>query len=407
MPAKTSMKQHITITLLFLTFVLSYNKGYSQRKDPPFLNANAEHWVDSVFNSLNPHQRMGQLFMLGVQSNKNKKYEEEIADEICNFNIGGVMFLKGGPVRQANLTNYYQSLAQTPMMIAIDGEWGLAMRLDSTIRFPRQMTLGAMKDYSLIYKMGTEIARQCKRMGIHINFAPVADVNNNPLNPVISNRSFGEDKTEVATKSIIYMKALQDNGILATAKHFPGHGDATADSHLELPVINQTKEEMDSVELYPFKELISEGLGSIMVAHLNIPAYDTAKNMATTLSKNVVTHLLKEKLGFKGVVFTDALNMKGVSKFYKPGVVDVKALLAGNDVLLDAQDVAKAEVEITKALQKQEITQEEIDARVKKILTAKYWLGLNEYHPIEINNLVDDLNTIDAQMLDRRLFRSS
>ncbi len=378
-----------------------------QTTNPPFMYGDSGHWVDSVFNSLSPQQRIGQLFMVGVLSNKGKKFEEEIADEICNYNIGGIMFLKGNPTHQVNLTNYYQQHAQTPLMIAIDGEWGLAMRLDSTLRFPHQMTLGAMKDYTLVYKMGKEIARECKRMGIHINFAPVADVNNNPLNPVISNRSFGEDKKDVALRSTIYMNALQDNGILATAKHFPGHGDANADSHLELPVINRSIKELDSIELFPFKALIDAGLGSMMVAHLEIPAMDTTANTPSSLSLKVVTELLKNKMKFKGLVFTDGLNMKGVTKYYKPGKLEVKALLAGNDVLLDIQDITKAIVEINSAIQSGEISQKDIDEKVRKILATKYWLGLNDYHPVETSNLLEDLHHPDAEILDRQLFRSS
>jgi len=385
----------------------SGNKNLFANEDPAFLSVDGDHWVDSVFNSLDHTQRLGQLFMLGVYSNKNKKYEDEIANQVCNYNVGGIMFLKGGPIRQANLTNRLQENATTPMMIAIDAEWGLAMRLDSTIRFPHQMTLGAIKDYTLIYKMGAEIARECKRMGINVNFAPVADVNNNPKNPVIGNRSFGEDKTEVTLRALLYMKALQENGVLATAKHFPGHGDADADSHLELPVIKQSLAELDSVELFPFKTMISSGLAGMMVAHLSIPALDTAAHTPTTLSKSVVTKLLREQMGFKGLIFTDALNMKGVTKYYEPGIVDVKALIAGNDILLDTQDLAKAIEEINKAIVKGELNQDDIDARVKKILKVKYWLGLNNYKPVETKNLLNDLNTPDAEILNRQLFRSS
>ncbi len=400
-------KNRLYVALLLLAFYGMHANG--QTANPPFLYEDSGHWVDSVFASLSPQQRLGQLFMLGVLSNKSKKFEDEIADEICNYNIGGIMFLKGGPVKEANLTNFFQQHAQTPLMIAIDGEWGLAMRLDSTIRFPHQMTLGAMKDYTLIYRMGKEIARECKRMGIHINFAPVADVNNNPLNPVISNRSFGEDRVEVALRSSIYMKALQDNGILATAKHFPGHGDVNADSHLELPVINRTAKELDSIELYPFKALIDGGLGSMMVAHLDIPALDTGANTPSSLSRNVVTNLLKNKLGFKGLVFTDGLIMKGVTQYYKPGKLEVKALLAGNDVLLDVQSVTKAILEINNAIKSGELSQVEIDAKVKKILAVKFWLGLNNYHAVDADpkRLMADLHHPDAEILNRQLFRSS
>ncbi|MFH1319558.1 MAG: glycoside hydrolase family 3 N-terminal domain-containing protein [Bacteroidota bacterium] len=373
---------------------------------PPFLCCETE-WADSVFASLAPDERIAQLFMVAAYSNKGKADVDKISKLINNYNIGGLIFFKGAPVRQAKLTNYYQSIAKTPLLIAIDAEWGLAMRLDSTIKFPYQMTLGAIRDDDLIYEMGAEIARQCKRLGIHVNLAPVVDVNNNPLNPVINFRSFGENKYKVARKGIAYMKGLQDNGVLSNAKHFPGHGDTDTDSHKALPILTHTKKRMDTLELYPFKELIKQGLGSIMTAHLHIPAYQTEKNTASSLSKNIVSDLLMDSLGFKGLVFTDALNMKGVSSYFEPGIVDVKALLAGNDVLLYPQDVPKAISGIKLAIEKGEITQVEIDKRCKKILMAKQWAQLNDYQPVEIDYLHKDLNNKTAALLNRKLVESS
>lgn len=291
--------------------------------------------------------------------------------------------------------------------MAMDAEWGLAMRLDSTVKFPRQMTLGAMQDDSLVYQMGREIARECKRLGMQINFAPVVDINNNPLNPVISNRSFGENKLNVTRKAMMYMKGMQDEGVLANAKHFPGHGDTESDSHKTLPVIKASRARLDTLELYPFKELFANGLASIMVAHLSIPALDTTPNQASTLTKRIVTGLLKDTLGFRGLVFTDALNMKGVSKFYQPGEVELKALLAGNDVLLFAEDVPTAITEIKAAIARGEISQEEVDSRCLKILKAKEWAGLNHYHKIKLKNLTEDLNTPAADLLNRKLTEAS
>jgi len=382
--------------------VVAQNTGSS----PVFVKSE-NRWVDSIMQTLTPDQRIAQLFMVAAYSDIKKQKPEEIKKLIKKYKIGGLIFFQGGPVRQAQLTNYYQSISKVPLLISIDGEWGLAMRLDSTVEFPRQMTLGAIQNDSLIYEMGKEIARECKRIGIHVNLAPVVDINNNPLNPVISNRSFGEDKYNVTRKSFMYMKGLQDEGVLACAKHFPGHGDTESDSHKTLPTINSSKERMDTLELYPFKELINKGLGSMMVAHLFIPAYDTTANQASTLSKNVVTDLLKNQLQFKGLVFTDALNMKGVSKFYKPGEVDVKALLAGNDVLLFSEDIPKAIAEIKKAIARGDISQQEIDDRCKKILEAKQWVGLNHYEPIKLKNLYNDLHNINAELINRRLTEQS
>ncbi|HEU4716247.1 MAG TPA: glycoside hydrolase family 3 N-terminal domain-containing protein [Bacteroidia bacterium] len=370
---------------------------------PPFLENETDRWVDSVMKTMTQDEKIGQLFMVAAWSNKDAKHTKEITDLIAKNHIGGLIFMQGGPVRQAQLTNKYQKLSKIPLMIAMDAEWGLSMRLDSTVQFPREMTMGAMDDDSLVYKMGIEMARECKRLGVNVSFSPVADVNCNPANPVIGTRSFGENKFMVAHKAVMYMKGLQDGGVMACGKHFPGHGDTDSDSHKTLPVINHDKARMDSVELFPFKQLIRNGLGSMMVAHLYIPAYDTTTNLATTLSKNVVTGLLKEQLGFRGLVFTDALNMKGVSQFYKPGEVDLKALLAGNDVLLFSGDVPKAVAMIRGSIAKGELTQADVDAHCRKILAAKKWLGLDKKKTVKQKNLWEDLNTPGAAWLCRQM----
>lgn len=392
------------VLLLFAFF--SFIDPTPKRKDPDFISIQNK-WVDSIFNSLTPKERLGQLFMVAAYSNKDLKHVKEIKELIVNYNIGGLIWMQGGPVRQGQLANYYQTLAKTPLMYSIDGEWGLAMRLDSTPRYPKQMTLGAIQNDSLIYQMGRQIARECKRLGIHVNFAPVADVNNNPLNPVIGMRSFGENKYKVAQKAYMYMQGLQDEHVMANGKHFPGHGDTESDSHKTLPYMAHTRERLDSLELYPFQYLFDRGLGSVMVAHLNIPSLDTTKNMPSTLSPNVVNDLLKTKMGYKGLIFTDALNMKGVSKFYAPGLVDVKALLAGNDVLLFSGDVAKAMDEISKAIKEGKITQAEIDERCKKILKAKYWCGMNVKQEIVTRNLTKELNTKQSEELNDKLAEAS
>ena len=364
-------------------------------------------WVDSVLTSLTQEQKIAQLFMVAAYSNKGEKHLKEIEFLIENYHIGGLMFLQGGPVRQLRLTNRYQSLSQVPLMIAQDAEWGVSMRIDSTIRFPWQMTLGAIQDDSLIYQMGRQIGKECKRLGVHVNFAPVVDVNSNPNNPIINNRSFGEDPQRVAQLSLAYMQGLQDEGVLACAKHFPGHGDTDSDSHKTLPTINHSKERLDSMELIPFKYLFDKGLGSVMVAHLNIPSLDDTDSLASTLSKKVVTDLLKEELAFDGLVFTDALNMKGVSNFYEPGEVDLKALLAGNDVLLFAQDVPKAIVKIKEAIEKNIISQEYVDERCRKILMAKQWFGLDESIHLSEGNLLEDKKKKESRLLNQDLIEKS
>ncbi|MCC9167820.1 serine hydrolase [Pontibacter sp. XAAS-A31] len=345
--------------------------------------------------------------MIPVYSNRDQAHIDSVSNLIKTYKVGGVIFFQGGPVRQAKMTNRFQSENKVPLMVSIDGEWGLSMRLDSTVRFPYQMSMGGIQDEKLLYEMGAEIARQCKRMGINVNFAPTVDINNNANNPVIGFRSFGEDKYNVARKSIAYMKGMQDQHVLASAKHFPGHGDTNVDSHYGLPVIHFSRIRLDSTELYPFRELIKNGLGSVMVAHMNIPVLDNTPNLASTLSKSIVTDLLKEELGFRGLVFTDALNMQGVAKFYPPGVVDVKALLAGNDVMLNTMDVKTTIAEVKNAIANKEITQEEIDARCRKVLTAKQWMGLDKWQPIETAHLIEDLNNPHAQYLNRQLTEQS
>ncbi|TNF32138.1 MAG: hypothetical protein EP314_00365, partial [Bacteroidetes bacterium] len=292
---------------------------------------------------------------------------------------------------------------KVPLMIAMDAEWGIGMRLDSTIDYPRQMAFGAIQDDKLLYDFGAETARQMKRMGMHINFAPVVDVNSNAENPVIGTRSFGENKFRVAEKGIAVMKGMQDNGIMACAKHFPGHGDTDSDSHLTLPIIKHNYARIDSLELYPFKQAIKAGIGSMMVAHLYIPELDTTKNLASTLSPKIVNGLLKDSLGFEGLIFTDALNMKGVSKYFGPGEVELKAFLAGNDVMEFAEDVPKAMQLIRAAVDSGLISQDEIDARCRKILEAKAWFGLDKYKPVALKNLVADLNNSRARAVHNRL----
>ncbi|GGK74639.1 beta-N-acetylglucosaminidase [Rufibacter glacialis] len=380
--------------------------AFNPKTDPPFMGAKMQ-WVDSVFKTLTPEERIAQLIMIPVYSNKNQAHVDSISRLITTYKVGGLIFFQGGPVRQAHMTNRYQKESKVPLMISIDGEWGLAMRLDSTTRFPYQMALGGIENEKLIYDMGAEIARQCQRMGIHVNFAPVIDVNNNANNPVIGFRSFGEDKYNVTRKAMAYVKGMQDNKVLANAKHFPGHGDTNVDSHYGLPVLHFSKMRLDSVELYPFRELMKNGLGSLMVAHMNIPVLDNTKDLASTLSKPIVTDLLKKEMGYKGLVFTDALNMQGVAKFYAPGIVDVKALLAGNDMLLNTMDVKTTIEEVKKAIANKEITQAEVDHRVRKVLAAKQWMGLDNFQPIETKNLISDLNNPTADHINRQLTEAS
>jgi len=364
-------------------------------------------WVDSVFAAMTFEQRLGQLFMVAAYSNKDQKHIDEISNLVKTENLGGLIFFQGGPNRQARLTNYYQAQSKTPLFIAMDAEWGIGMRLDSVPNFPKAMTLGAIQNHDLIYEMGAEIARQFKELGMHINFAPVVDVNSNPNNPVIGYRAFGENKEVVARRAVAYMKGLQENGIIANAKHFPGHGDTESDSHYTLPVIKHAEKRIWDVDLYPYQELFREDLMSVMVAHLNVPSLDNGSNIPTSLSKPVVTDLLQNRMNFQGLIFTDALNMKGVANLNKPGDVDLKALLAGNDVLLYSQDVPKAKVLIKEAVANGVIKESEINRRVKKILKAKYWAGLDKYKPIDTYKIAERLHTPKTNEVIEKLYAES
>ena len=393
--------------LLLIFFFVFYNNLFSQDIIQPVFYNEKSQWADSVLELLTLDEKIGQLFMVSAYSNKSAKHEDYIAKLVKKYKIGGLMFLQGGPKRQAKLTNYYQSISKIPLMIALDAEWGVAMRLDSALRFPWQMTLGATSDSNLIYEMGAEIARQCKLIGVNINFAPVVDVNSNPNNPIINNRSFGEDYKKVSSLSLAYMQGLQDNNVLACAKHFPGHGDTDKDSHKTLPVINHSKYRLKKIELQPFDYLIKNGLGSIMTAHLFIPSLDNNENTPISLSKNVVNGLLTEEMGFNGLKFTDGLNMKAVSDLYEPGELDVKALIAGNDIMLCAEDVPKAIKLIKKAINSGDISEQDINIKCKKILMAKSWMNLDDFQTIDINSIDDSLTTDKTRKINYGLIKSS
>jgi len=314
--------------------ILILSSGIAEAKqNPGFLKHSGDPWVDSVMMKLTLEQKIGQLFMIQAYSNKNNEHTKELLDLINKFQVGGIIFMQGGPVAQAKLCNKLQEASNIPLLVSIDAENGLGFRLDSTISYPVQMALGAITSDSLIYQMGYEIGEQCRMVGIHMNMAPVSDININPANPVINYRSFGENKLQVARKSWLYASGMQAAGVLATAKHFPGHGDTQADSHFDLPVIGQSKEELDSLELYPFSYLIKKGVGAIMTGHLQVPALEPNAKIPASLSSKIIKKKLKNEMGFDGLVITDAMNMKGVSNLYSSAESSVKALKAGNDMI--------------------------------------------------------------------------
>ncbi len=358
----------------------------------------AQKWADSTYATLSKDQRIAQLMVVRLSTIDSKTkvitfFDDKVSSLVKKYNIGGICVFQGSPVKQALMINKLQSKAKTPILMCIDAEWGVGMRItDSVLPLPKQMMLGALKDETIVYQYGKLVAEQCKRIGLQVNYAPVVDVNNNPNNPVINDRSFGEDKYKVAAFGIQYMKGMQDNGVMACAKHFPGHGDVSTDSHFDLPVINKSMAELDSLELYPFRKIFDAGIGSVMLAHLYIPAIDNTANRATSLSPANINGLMRKQLNYNGLTFTDALEMQGVKKFFPDGAASVQSLIAGNDMLCLPEDVPNAIKKIKDAIKKKQLSWNDIEQHCKKVLMAKYAYGLNELKPIDINNLTTDLN---------------
>ncbi|MBI9042723.1 glycoside hydrolase family 3 N-terminal domain-containing protein [Lutibacter sp.] len=399
------MTKRILFTFLLLNVCLLQAQGIDPLKTKDEFTQ--KKWVDSLLNSMTIEDKIGQLFMVQAYSNSDEKHYEGIDSLIEKYHIGGLIFMQGTPENQAVLTNRYQLKSKTPLLIGFDGEWGLDMRLKNTYRFPWNMTLGAIRDDKLIEDFGVQLGKHCKRLGIHINFAPVVDVNTNPENPIIGNRSFGESRENVTEKSIAFIKGMQSQNVLSSAKHFPGHGDTSTDSHKTLPVLDFDFSRLDSIEMYPYKSLIKNNLTSVMVAHLSVVALEPNSQLPTSLSYNVITNLLKKDLKFNGLILTDALNMKGAADYASPGDVDLAAFLAGNDILLIPENVPAAVLKIKNALDNKILTEERLNYSVEKILKAKFWAGLSASKYVELNNLQNDLNSINDELLHRKLVESS
>jgi beta-N-acetylhexosaminidase len=383
----------ITRLLLIFLSVFSLSNSFAQNN-----NVAAQNWADSVYKTLSNDERITQLMVVRLSSIDTKTktitfFDDKVKSLVKKYNIGSVCIFQGGPVKQAVIMNELQRMAKTPIMMSMDAEWGVGMRLtDSVLPLPKQMMLGAMKDQTIVYKFGQVVAEQCKRMGIQVNYAPVVDVNNNPNNPVINDRSFGEDKYKVAAYGIQYMKGMQESGVMACAKHFPGHGDVSVDSHLDLPVINKSMAQLDSLELYPFRQIFAAGISSVMLGHLYIPAIDNTPNRATSLSPKNINGLMRTTLGYQGLTFTDALEMQGVKKFFPNGEAAVQSLIAGNDMLCLVDDVPLALSKIKAAIKKKKLSYQDIELHCKKVLVAKYLYGLAALKPINTENLTADLN---------------
>ncbi|HEY4539681.1 MAG TPA: glycoside hydrolase family 3 protein [Faecalibacter sp.] len=396
------MKKYLFAILSSFTLFVN-----AQQDSPLYVDSIQLKWVDDQYQAMSLEEKVGQLFVVAAYSNRDVAHENEILKLIQEEHIGGLIFMQDQAVKQIELTNRYQAASKTPLIIGVDGEWGLAMRLKGVERFPWNMTFGALQDEQLVFEAGQQIGKQSNRMGIHFNFAPSVDVNVNPNNPIIGNRSYGSDPENVGKKGAAFMKGQQSMRVLASAKHFPGHGDTDQDSHKTLPLILANKADLEKYHVAPFRQLIKEGVQAVMVAHLNVPALEPDPKTPSTLSKKIITDYLKGELNFKGIVITDALNMDGVAKMYAPGEVDYRAFVAGNDMLLFSQGVKTGKQKIISAFEKGEITEERLAESVKKILMAKYLVGLHQFQPLVATNVIEDLNSDENLALTQKIFEQA
>ncbi len=393
--------------LILIAFFTSLSTVVAQKKAGFIEAVNAANpWADSVLATMSTREKIAQLMMPAAYSNKNGAHVAEIAQLVATYKVGGLCFFQGTAQKQAELTNYYQNLSATPLMISMDAEWGVGMRLDSVLNFPFQIALGAANNDSLTYRMGAEVARQFKLLGMHVNFAPVADVNSNPENPVINVRAFGEDKEEVTRQSIAYMRGLQDNGVLACAKHFPGHGNTDKDSHHEVPTLKMSRDTFYNIDLYPFKKLINNGLSSMMVSHLSVPALDSTGELAS-LSPKIADGLLRKELKFKGLVFSDGMQMKAVTHHYQSPQANLHALLAGNDMLVFPVEIPASIDTIERAVSSGVFPLQLLDQKCLRVLKAKYWLGLNGRKAVEQRDWSSALNTGSAKLVRTQLIEQA
>ncbi len=396
-----------TSLFIFLLVGSKINAQYQPKNISEEDLKKANQWVDTTYKNLSQDEKLGQLFIVALYTNKGENEINTVRNIVVNDKIGGLILMQDDAAREINLVNEFQQKSKVPLMIGMDAEWGVFQRIATAHKYPWAMTLGAIQDKNLIEQMSAKIAEDCHRMGINWDFAPVVDVNTNPNNPIIGNRSFGSEVNNVISSALAYSNGLQKNNILAAIKHFPGHGDTSTDSHLDLPVVSHQAERLNNIELAPFKALMDKGIGGVMVAHLYVPSLESAKGIPASVSKNIITGLLKEKLGFKGLIITDALNMGAVANKYNPGELDAMAFKAGNDIMLFSQGVASGKKLIQKAIDNGEISQSRVEESVKKILLTKYYLGLNHYTPKNPENINSDLNNDSHKVLVQNLYSNA
>ena len=402
------MKNNISCILVFVFGCVGYLQAqFSPKNITKDLDKKAVKYADSLYAKLSMDERIGQLYIVALYTNKDQNHISGVRKLVEQEKIGGIILMQDDAEQEIALVNEFQKKSRVPMLFGMDAEWGLYQRIKTAHKFPWAMTLGAIQDNNLVYEMASKIAEDAKKMGIYWNFAPVVDVNTNPKNPIIGNRSFGSDVQNVIAKSLAYAQGLQDNGVLAAIKHFPGHGDTDVDSHLDLPVVKHSLERLNKIELAPFKALMDKKIGGVMIAHLYVPQLEKGKNIPASISYDIVTNLLKNKFRYEGLVITDALNMNAVAKKYPAGELDLRAFKAGNDVLLFSQDVPTGKKLIKEAIQKGEISEKRLEESVKKILKTKYLLGLQNLRPLSSEGINNALNNDSHAKISEKLYANA
>ena len=402
------MKNNISCILVFIFGCVGYLQAqFAPKNITKDLDKKAVKYADSLYARLSMDERIGQLYIVALYTNKDQNHISGVRKLVEQERIGGIILMQDDAEQEIALVNEFQKKSRVPMLFGMDAEWGLYQRIKTAHKFPWAMTLGAIQDNNLVYEMASKIAEDAKKMGIYWNFAPVVDVNTNPKNPIIGNRSFGSDVQNVIAKSLAYAQGLQDNGVLAAIKHFPGHGDTDVDSHLDLPVVKHSLERLNKIELAPFKALMDKKIGGAMIAHLYVPQLEKGKNIPASISYDIVTNLLKNKFRYEGLVITDALNMNAVAKKYPAGELDLRAFKAGNDVLLFSQDVPTGKKLIKEAIQKGEISEKRLEESVKKILKTKYLLGLQNLRPLSSEGINNALNNDSHAKISEKLYANA
>ena len=402
------MKNNISCILVFIFGCVGYlHAQFSPKNITKDLDKKAVKYADSLYAKLSMDERIGQLYIVALYTNKDQNHISGVRKLVEQERIGGIILMQDDAEQEIALVNEFQKKSRVPMLFGMDAEWGLYQRIKTAHKFPWAMTLGAIQDNNLVYEMASKIAEDAKKMGIYWNFAPVVDVNTNPKNPIIGNRSFGSDVQNVIAKALAYAQGLQDNGVLAAIKHFPGHGDTDVDSHLDLPVVKHSLERLNKIELAPFKALTDKKIGGAMIAHLYVPQLEKGKNIPASISYDIVTNLLKNKFRYEGLVITDALNMNAVAKKYPAGELDLRAFKAGNDVLLFSQDVPTGKKLIKEAIQKGEISEKRLEESVKKILKTKYLLGLQNLRPLSSEGINNVLNNDSHAKISEKLYANA